>query len=931
MNVVYSVLQSVTDAHPARCEVSWEELAQRLTAHAVVARKTDVGLYAAASFRDESSRSVANGEKVTMLVLDVDNKKIDGTRVDSPIDPQVIEALLEGHAFAIASSFRSTPDWPRFRVNIPLAMAIPVESWPLVAPLLLERLQLDGFRENIDELYARPAQIYYWPACSDLSLAYSSIGEGTFLAPPAEIPTPRTRAKLPEGRFTEPQIDSYYRTRLPDLDRNRGREWRMHCPIHHGKKRDDSFSVNPHNGLWVCHADCGRGGDIYALEMALMECDFRTARDVVDDMLGVDTGILPGAENFVRLGAELQQITAPDQITPALIERIARQDTQPRHDLMQQLIAQTQIAPDMLEQQVKQAREEVKNQAVSFPGENVTASRGVPDEVDDEDVRPAGDPEQWGLCMPGDRYVLDPKGRGIYPIKILPKKGAVTQWLNPTCERIIWPKTLADDLSTGKTYMHLHWLGSDGRTHAEWMLDAESNSRETLLGLTDAPVSLGSVSAVSAWLAYAKSYVVAPRIPATSRLGWIKDRFVLDAASESLFFIGTDLPRGGSVDGWLAGLDLLLATSSGEYIPWAVLGLSVISPLVRFFRHRNPVLGLIAESSQGKGSIINYALSMWTDPARLTIPAGSTTKGVQDHANGLSDIPIFIDEMQQLLKRDVRELENMIYYSANGQRRVTSSRAQVAKGGEQHHGVRFFAAEQRVMSTAQKGAQYRTIEAEGSPLPNQAVADQLQAITRAHYGQIGLLLAAILNDQKDSLIETVLTMVPEFQALYPGLIGDDALVIAQVHAGLQVLSWVYQKPLPIDEVVHLFAHTLNDQRMATVDMPQRVWTLMLDTVQSGDWCNDRLDEESYTVAYRGIELVTSNDSVLELNPAAPTLARFLAQQHFTEDMARVWAHRGWIIPTVTDNTRWRRPTGKSGAGCRTWRVTQKGLDVVDCH
>jgi putative DNA primase/helicase len=83
--------------------------------------------------------------------------------------------------------------------------------------------------------------------------------------------------------FTSGEVWRYYRARLPKLNR-RGREWRMACPIHHGKR--DSFAVEPSTGRWHCFSGCARGGDMIELEISLTGADFRAAKAEVFRTVG---------------------------------------------------------------------------------------------------------------------------------------------------------------------------------------------------------------------------------------------------------------------------------------------------------------------------------------------------------------------------------------------------------------------------------------------------------------------------------------------------------------------------------------------------------------------------------------------------------------------------------------------------------------------
>lgn len=85
------------------------------------------------------------------------------------------------------------------------------------------------------------------------------------------------------GDLTPLEVSEYYRVRMPGLEQ-RGNEWRAGCPIHKGK--DPNFSVNAETGLWMCHSQCGRGGSVYDLEMALSGSDFYDAAREVRRIVG---------------------------------------------------------------------------------------------------------------------------------------------------------------------------------------------------------------------------------------------------------------------------------------------------------------------------------------------------------------------------------------------------------------------------------------------------------------------------------------------------------------------------------------------------------------------------------------------------------------------------------------------------------------------
>jgi len=85
------------------------------------------------------------------------------------------------------------------------------------------------------------------------------------------------------GDFSPSEVSAYYAARVSKLQQ-RGHEWRCACPIHNGTH--DSFSVNAETGLWCCHSQCGRGGSMFDLEMALTLAEFPAAANEVRRIVG---------------------------------------------------------------------------------------------------------------------------------------------------------------------------------------------------------------------------------------------------------------------------------------------------------------------------------------------------------------------------------------------------------------------------------------------------------------------------------------------------------------------------------------------------------------------------------------------------------------------------------------------------------------------
>lgn len=85
-------------------------------------------------------------------------------------------------------------------------------------------------------------------------------------------------------RFTAAEVGQYYATRVPALKQTQGGEWRGPCPIHQGS--DANFTVDRETGQWFCHSQCGRGGDIFDLEAALVGGAFASRQAEIFRLIG---------------------------------------------------------------------------------------------------------------------------------------------------------------------------------------------------------------------------------------------------------------------------------------------------------------------------------------------------------------------------------------------------------------------------------------------------------------------------------------------------------------------------------------------------------------------------------------------------------------------------------------------------------------------
>lgn len=83
--------------------------------------------------------------------------------------------------------------------------------------------------------------------------------------------------------FTESEISTYYRSRVPGLKLIQGK-MRGPCPIHNGT--DLNFSADSSTGQAYCHSQCSRGWDVISLEMEISALDFVKAKAEVFQIVG---------------------------------------------------------------------------------------------------------------------------------------------------------------------------------------------------------------------------------------------------------------------------------------------------------------------------------------------------------------------------------------------------------------------------------------------------------------------------------------------------------------------------------------------------------------------------------------------------------------------------------------------------------------------
>ena len=543
----------------------------------------------------------------------------------------------------------------------------------------------------------------------------------------------------------------------------------------------------------------------------------------------------------------------------------------------------------------------------------------VDDLPDSEPVKLQGKVlSEYGINLDTTRWHLSPKG--VAPMEY--KDGSYY----PSQKRLvagrpIWPRRLGKDHS-GQMYVEIAWRNSRGTISSQWISRETLTSRETLFALPDAPVSLGRINSLSDYLVDACGGISGEPSNIATHLGWAGDRWVW-ADDSDYSYIGSTLPKAGDLSAWAEGLRMLVVEE--RLTALGCLGMSAAAPLVRLMGCRAPVLGLEEHSSTGKSTVIRYAISIWTVPELLTLPASSTAKGIQDRAQWLPDGPLLIEDVQQLDERDPTSVADVIYFIANGQRRVTSSKSQDAVGGEKRYGCAFYAAERSVLGNMNLGVQYRVIQFTGAPLASAQEAAVLAGCTR-EAGSVAAALVAIYQQESEALIARVRELAAGIEFRFPGLKGDDLTTLALIQVGLELLGRVCRCSLDASVFASRLCEMLQHKRRLTCSREEEALTALISRIECCDWSDGGMllvREEwvaqrltSYDGTVYGYDINTQSDLVQR------TLAPFGTERRMTD----YWRGMQWI---AEQGGRAKIVSTASGRARRVLRVTKNFLMHIE--
>lgn len=187
--------RSLMDTQAIADATTWPSLFERFSrVRPFTGEKKHPG-WSAATF-EPPHRALANVRLVTALVLDYDNKAADGGCVADPITIERMQAELADYYALIHTSRSHKPDWPRFRVVLPLGRPVSREEYAQLWRGAASRWP------GVDPQPKDPSRFWYEPGIEDGGYFEFAVLTGAFLdpdeliaaAPPMAAPAPLAKA-----------------------------------------------------------------------------------------------------------------------------------------------------------------------------------------------------------------------------------------------------------------------------------------------------------------------------------------------------------------------------------------------------------------------------------------------------------------------------------------------------------------------------------------------------------------------------------------------------------------------------------------------------------------------------------------------------------------------------------------------------------------
>lgn len=243
------------------------------------------------------------------------------------------------------------------------------------------------------------------------------------------------------------------------------------------------------------------------------------------------------------------------------------------------------------------------------------------------------------------------------------------------------------DIDSGEVYLRLLWQSIDGRWHQEFFRQAELYRKSTLLQRLPARGIEITEKQATGFIEYLRDYISDFRyklesctivsqqgwkeLPDSSRGFVLGSRLITGSATQEVTALGSEIIKGleqkGTAEEWYEACSQLLSYPRARFMCYC----SATAPLLRILNLRSFIVHNFGESSTGKSTLAELAVSLWGNPAELEFTANATKVGIERLLLTFSDLPVFLDETSLV---DRKTLEEMIYLVANETGRLRGSK-----------------------------------------------------------------------------------------------------------------------------------------------------------------------------------------------------------------------------------------------------------------
>lgn len=230
LTIPVAVFESKDDNRPARYDLSWDSLAERLCRYDERMVK-DGRAWSPVTYRPGTTRGKDNVEQVHALVLDIDHNEL-------PVH------LLNGLEYVAHTTFSHSDDDPRWRVVLPLTRPVEGEDWPNF--WLRANAYFGGC---VDPQTKDRSRIFYLPSCMPGATHESKQQHGLLLDP----------SSLPDvPQYQPPELVSRRNGAIHTVADDGLTQWAQRFAA---AKLDELAAMPPHTGR---NAACNRAAFLLA-------------------------------------------------------------------------------------------------------------------------------------------------------------------------------------------------------------------------------------------------------------------------------------------------------------------------------------------------------------------------------------------------------------------------------------------------------------------------------------------------------------------------------------------------------------------------------------------------------------------------------------------------------------------------------------------